>query len=155
MARLIVKNVKELEAWIGTEFGISDWYQITQTQINQFADSTGDHQWIHLDAEKCRTDSPFKKPIAHGYLILSLVPKFFYECIQFENADLTINYGLNKVRFTHPVVVDSFVRAKFILKELKEMPGGVRLFTDSVFEIQDVEKPACLAESILQIVWSD
>lgn len=155
MIRLIIRDVSELMTLKGKEIGASGWHQITQSRISQFAEATGDHQWIHLDAEKCLQYSPFKKPIAHGYLILSMIPQLFYECIHFENSGLTINYGLNKVRFTHPVPVDSFIRAKFVLKELDEIQGGARLFTDSVFEIRDVQKPACLAESILQVIWKD
>lgn len=148
-----IKDPEDLKALIGTEFGVSDWYQIRQVQIEQFAQATGDFQWIHLDPERCKDESPFGKPIAHGYLILSLLPKFFYEVVSFSKASLTINYGLNKVRFTHPVAVDSYIRARFTLIDLKELEKGVRIFTQTVFEIQDIERPACIAESILQIVW--
>lgn len=148
-----INDPEDLKALIGTEFGVSDWYQIRQVQIKQFAQATGDFQWIHLDPERCEDESPFGKPIAHGYLILSLLPKFFYEVVSFSKAALTINYGLNKVRFTHPVAVDSNIRARFTLNDLKELEKGVRIFTQTVFEIQDIERPACIAESILQIVW--
>ena len=148
-----INDPEDLKALIGTEFGVSDWYQIRQVQIKQFAQATGDFQWIHLDPERCEDESPFGKPISHGYLILSLLPKFFYEVFSFSKAALTINYGLNKVRFTHPVAVDSNIRARFTLNDLKELEKGVRIFTQTVFEIQDIERPACIAESILQIVW--
>lgn len=148
---LIIRDLNDLKSFLGKEWVISSWFQITQSQIQQFADATGDHQWIHTDPEKCSKQSPFGKPIAHGHLILSLIPKFFYECVHFENAVLTINYGLNKVRFTHPVVVGSFVRARFTLKNLQEIEGGIRTFNEVIFEIKDQEKPACVAESILQV----
>lgn len=150
-----IRNPKELLNLTGMEFGVSNWFQIRQDQIGQFAQATNDFQWIHLDAEKCETESPFGRPIAHGYLILSLLPKFFYEVISFPGAGLTINYGLDKVRFTHPVVVDSFVRARFTLTDVKEVEQGARLFTKSTFEIKDIERPACVAESILQVVWGN
>ncbi len=149
---LIIRDLNDLKSFLDKEWVISSWFQITQAQINQFADATGDHQWIHTDPEKCSRQSPFGRTIAHGHLILSLIPKLFYECVHLENAALTINYGLNKVRFTHPVLVDSFIRARFTLKALQEIEGGIRTFNEVIIEIKDQEKPACVAESILQVM---
>ncbi len=150
---LIIKNNSDLIPLIGRELAISDWIQISQEKINLFADATGDHQWIHTDPERCRIESPFKQTIAHGHLILSLLPHLFYQVVYFQDAALTINYGLNRVRFTHPVLVDSYIRAKFHLKNLQEIPGGVRIVNQVIFDIKAQEKPACLAESILQVLW--
>lgn len=150
---IIIKELSDLNEVVGEELGVSGWYQVTQQQIKKFAEATGDFQWIHLDVDRCVKESPFGTTIAHGYLVLSLLPKFFYEVVQFENTALTINYGLNKVRFTHPVAVDSFIRARFRLVDLKELDSGARIISEVIFEIKGINKPACVAESILQIVW--
>ena len=127
---------------------MSDWLTITQTQVNQFAEATGDHQWIHVDIEKA-TAGPFGGPIAHGFLTLSLIPQFFAAALQVVEARMGVNYGLNKVRFTAPVPVGSRLRARLTL--LKSEPidqGGVQMTWQVAIEREGSVKPVCVAESL-------
>src|SRR5207253_3093395 len=108
------ESLADLAALVGQEVAVSDWLTITQQQVNQFAEATGDHQWIHVDVERARA-GPFGGPIAHGFLTLSLIPKFFESSIDVRNTKMGVNYGLNKVRFTAPVPVGSRLRARMKL----------------------------------------
>src|ERR1700742_2787654 len=109
---IIIKNYPEFEAYLGQELGVSDWHVITQKQINQFAEATIDHQWIHTDAERAKTESPFKATIAHGYLTVSLLPYFWHQIADVQNLKMQINYSIENIRFAQAVVVNSHVRLK-------------------------------------------
>jgi len=150
-----VFNISTISKSVGSELGVSQWHRITQEQINAFAKLTGDEQWIHVDLEKCKKMSPFGVPVAHGYFVLSLCSKFFDEVMQFEGVGMVLNYGVNKVRFTNAVKVNSRVRARITLKEFKEIEVGGRLFFDVFIEIEGEEKPACVAETIAQVFYGE
>ena len=138
----------DAKAQLGQELGLSDWMLIDQERINAFAEVTGDKQWIHVDVERAKRESPFGGPIAHGYLTLSLLAKFAQECIAVDGIKLAVNYGLNRVRFTSPVKAGSRVRARFVLAEVDDIPGGAQLVWQAVIEIEGSEKPACAAEMV-------
>lgn len=149
MALKTFQNCKELHAWVGKEVVVSDWLTVTQERINQFADATGDHQWIHLDAERA-AKSPFGSTIAHGFLTLSLMVYFINESIEITSVKMGINYGMNKVRFISPVKVNSEVRARFTLAALEDLKDGVQTTWTVTIEIKGAEKPALVAEWIMR-----
>jgi NADPH:quinone reductase-like Zn-dependent oxidoreductase/acyl dehydratase len=150
---IIFKNIAELKAFKGNELGISGWQTLSQEMINDFAKATFDDQWIHVNEEMAKQLSPFGKTIAHGFLSLSLSPKFMYEMFKVESAKMGLNYGTNKVRFISPVPSGSRVRMKAVLKEVEDMqPNGVKLIIDAVFELEGSEKPACAAE-LLSVIY--
>ena len=137
-----------LPALSGSEIGVSDWLEITQARINQFADATGDHQWIHVDVERARKEMPGGKTIAHGYLTLSLIPGLTGGMLRIEGVSRGINYGSNKVRFTNMVPVGSRVRARQKLLKAEPRSGGMQLTNEVTIEIEGQERPACIAETI-------
>ncbi len=141
-------GIADAKARLGQEIGVSDWLLIDQQRVNDFARVTGDEQWIHVDVERAKRESPFGGPIAHGYLTVSLLAKFAGECIAVEGIKLAVNYGLNRVRFTSPVKVGSRVRASFVLAELEEIPGGAQIVWKATIDIEGGEKPACVAEMV-------
>lgn len=141
-------GIADAKAMIGQEVGISDWLPIEQERVNAFAQVTGDQQWIHVDVERAKRESPFGGPIAHGYLTLSLLAKFAQECIAIEGVKLAVNYGLNRVRFASPVKVGSRVRAKFVLGAVEDIAGGAQIVWQAVIEIEGSDKPACAAEMV-------
>jgi len=141
------ETIADLKAAVGQELGTSDWVTVTQDKINLFADATGDHQWIHVDPEAA-AKGPFGKPIAHGYLTLSLLPVFTQQIYAVKSAVMGVNYGANKVRFPHPVPVDSRVRATATLKETQDIAIGTQIVLTVVVEIDGVEKPACIADVV-------
>lgn len=141
-------GMEDAKGCVGQEIGVSDWMLIDQDRVNGFAQVTGDQQWIHVDVERARRESPFGGPIVHGYLTLSLLAKFAQECIAVEGIKLAVNYGLNRVRFAAPVSVGSRVRAKFVLGGLEDIPGGAQLVWQAVIEIEGGDKPACVAEMV-------
>ena len=143
----IYERLPDMQAHLGQEIAVSDWLTVTQERINQFADATGDHQWIHVDAERAK-QSPFGCTIAHGFLTLSLIPAFTATSIEMKSVKMGVNYGCNKVRFTNPVKVNSRVRGRFTLKAFDEIEGGAQLTMTVLIEIEGQEKPACVAESI-------
>ena len=145
-----IKHLAGLKNYVGKELGLSDWSTITQEQINTFGSVTGDNQWIHTDPEMAVKHSPYKKPIAHGFLILSLASKFCFETFKILDISMGLNYGLDKVRFVNAVLVDSSIRARISLLTVEEIQGGMRYKMKLVFEIKDQEKPACVAEFIAQ-----
>ena len=147
----IFKNLKEVENFVGKELGTSDWHQITQEQITKFGKVTGDEQWIHMKPMKSKMFSPFKNTIAHGFLVLSLLPKFLEKTYSIKSAKMGVNYGLNKVRFTAPVVVNSFVRGKVFLKEFIKIKKGAKLTVKVEIELKNSTKPACVAEQVFLI----
>ena len=142
------QTISELAALVGQEVAVSDWITITQEQVNLFAQATGDHQWIHVDVERAKA-GPFGAPIAHGFLTLSLIPKFFESAIAIVETGMGVNYGLNKVRFTSPVPVGSRLRARLTL--LKSEPidkKGMQMTWAVSVEREGTAKPVCIAESI-------
>ncbi|HSV51870.1 MAG TPA: MaoC family dehydratase [Burkholderiaceae bacterium] len=142
------QTLSELAACVGQEVAVSDWITITQSQINLFAEATGDHQWIHVDVERA-TAGPFGAPVAHGFLTLSLLPKFFESSFEIIESRMGVNYGLNKVRFTGPVPVGSRLRGH--MKLLASDPvdnGGVQMRWEVTVEREGSAKPVCVAESI-------
>ncbi|GAC1328963.1 MAG: 3-hydroxyacyl-thioester dehydratase HtdZ [Candidatus Dormibacteria bacterium] len=146
---LTIPSIDALPGMVGTELPPSEWHEVTQEEINLFADATGDHQWIHVDPERARS-GPFGGPIAHGYLTLSLVPVLMSTVVKVEGVKLGINYGLNKVRFPSPVPAGSRVRARSTLKEATPLPGGVQAVFEVMVEAQGSEKPACVAETVVR-----
>jgi acyl dehydratase len=143
-----VKGIEELRTLVGEELGASSWLEITQDRVNQFADSTGDHQWIHVDPSRA-AEGPFGGPIAHGYLTLSLVIPLFGEILKVEGVKMGVNYGLEKVRFPSPVRVGSKIRLVARLVSLDELPGGaVQGVFDFTIEVDGSAKPACVARPI-------
>ncbi len=141
-------GIADARARIGEEIGLSDWMPIEQSRVDAFADVTGDHQWIHVDVERAKRESPFGGPIAHGYLTVSLLAKFAGECIAVDGVKLAVNYGLNRVRFAAPVKVGSRVRARFVLAAVDDIPGGSQMLWQATVEIERSDKPACVAEMV-------
>ena len=149
----VIKSIEDAQALVGQELGVSDWLEIDQKRVNDFAEVTGDHQWIHVDVERAKAESPYKAPIAHGFLTLSLIPALSKDNYRVENAKLGINYGLNKVRFLNAVPVGSRVRARSELIDVKAKDGVADLTVRHTIEIDGVEKPAAVAEMIARIVF--
>lgn len=143
-----IASLVEVPALVGQEVAVSDWITITQEQVNLFAEATGDHQWIHVDVEKAKA-GPFGAPIAHGFLTLSLLPRFFESAIAIGGTRMGVNYGLNKVRFTSPVPVGSRLRARMTLLACEAIDNnGVQMTWKVSIEREGVDKPVCVAESI-------
>ncbi|SNY59538.1 MaoC family dehydratase [Paractinoplanes atraurantiacus] len=143
-----VNGIDELKTLAGRDLGHSAWLEVTQDRVNQFAEATGDHQWIHVDVEKAK-QGPFGAPIAHGYLTLSLVIPFFSELLQVSGVSMGINYGLDKVRFPSPVKVGSKIRLAATVAEVTPVGGGgAQLKLDFTVEIDGGDKPACVARPI-------
>src|SRR5579864_354730 len=145
---LEVERAGDMKAYEGKEIGVSDWYTVTQEQINKFADATGDHQWIHVDVERAKKEMPGGKTIAHGYLTLSLIPGLTGGMLRVEGVTRGINYGSNKVRFTNMVAVGSRVRARQKLLAVEPRSGGLQLTNEVTIEIEGQQRPACVAETI-------
>lgn len=145
---LTIRSHEELEQYVGKELGYSEYLKITQEQINLFADATLDHQWIHTEPEKAKTDSPFKSTIAHGYLTVSLLPHLWNQIIDIQNLKMQVNYGIEKLKFNQAVLVNSEVRLKASLVDLKNLRGVSKAQLKVVIEIKDSKKPALEAEII-------
>ncbi|TMR25163.1 MaoC family dehydratase [Nonomuraea turkmeniaca] len=144
----VANGLTELKALAGQELGHSRWLEITQDRVNTFADATNDHQWIHIDPEKAK-DGPFGGTIAHGYLTLSLLIPLFTELLDIQGMKMSINYGLDKVRFPSPVRVGSKIRLAAKVAEVEEVPGdGVQMSLDFTVEIDGAAKPACVARAV-------
>jgi len=141
------KSADELKAAIGKPLGESEWLVIDQQRIDQFADATGDHQWIHVDPERAK-DGPFGTTIAHGYLTLSITNMFLPQLVTVSTAKLGINYGAKKVRFPAPVPVNSRVRVGGEILEVDDVPGGVQMIVRLTVEVEGGDKPACVVESV-------
>jgi acyl dehydratase len=144
-----IRGIDGLREKVGTHLGYSDWHQVTQDQVNTFADATGDHQWIHVDVERA-SKGPFGGPIAHGYLTLSLAPMLLDEIVRVEGISMGVNYGINKLRFPSPVPVGSKVRAGATLSGLDDVEGGAQGTMDIVFEVEGRDKPACVAQAVFR-----
>ena len=139
-------TLAELPGLVGTELGTSDWYEITQEHVQKFADATNDHQWIHLDVERAKTESPFGGPIAHGFLTLSLLVPLVAQALTITDTKMGVNYGLNKVRFPAPVPVGSKVRARVTLQSSEQIAGGLQNTLAVTIEREGGDKPVCIAE---------
>jgi acyl dehydratase len=142
MSKLIVTSFKDFEQYVGKELGMSDYIKITQEQINKFADATLDYQWIHVDPARAAVESPFKKTIAHGYLTLSVLPYLWNQLIQVNNVKLLVNYGVEKLKFGQPVIVESEVRLKASLQSITDLRGIAKTEIKITLEIKDNKKPA-------------
>ncbi|WP_020495836.1 MaoC family dehydratase [Sciscionella marina] len=147
----VFAGLAELEQALGTHLGCSAWHTITQRQIDTFAEATGDHQWIHVDPEQA-ADGPFGTTIAHGYLTLSLVPMLMLQVYRIEGMRMSVNYGVNKVRFPEPVPVGSRVRAGVMPLSLTEGGGGHQLVARVTIEREGAVKPACVVETVSVLV---
>lgn len=146
----IFASLQDLGASVGQDVAISDWVRVTQEQINLFAQATGDHQWIHSDVEKAQS-GPFGTTIAHGFLTLSLLPQFFESAFDIQGSRMGINYGLNKVRFTAPVPVNSRLRAHMHLLACEAIDKqGVQMTWRVSVEREGSDKPVCVAESLVR-----
>lgn len=143
-------SIDALEAEVGKEVAVSDWFTITQDRVNQFAEATDDPQWIHLDEQRAKLESPFGGTIAHGYLTLSLLPKLFADGVDLPFAKMNINYGANKVRFPAPMKVGRRMRAHFVLLSVERLPDCVQDVWRYTAEQEDGEKPVCVAEVVLR-----
>jgi acyl dehydratase len=142
---------EEIEAAVGEDLGTSDWVEIDQDRVNQFADATGDHQWIHVDVERAK-EGPFGGTIAHGYLTLSLVPWLGSQVFTLDTPGAKLNYGVNKVRFPNPVPVGSRIRAHVKINGVADVSAGKQLTVGYTVEIEDQDKPACVAESVVLLL---
>ena len=143
-----IGSLAELKELVGQEIALSDWIDITQERVNLFADATGDHQWIHVDVERCKRESPFGSTIAHGFLTLSLLPLMMSNSIRMSDVKMAVNYGLNKVRFMAPVPVGSRVRGRIKLISVDDISGGAQMHWEVTMEREGGDKPVCVAESI-------
>jgi acyl dehydratase len=144
----LTTDITGLQDRVGEHLGWSDWREITQERVDQFADATDDHQWIHVDRERAAAESPFGGTIAHGYLTLALVAPMLGELIHVDGVSMGINYGLDRVRFPAPVPVGSRVRASYRIVDVSEVEGGVQVTTAATVEREGSEKPVCVAETV-------
>jgi len=149
MTARVITGVDGLKAAVGEHLGYSEYFDVTQERVNQFAEATGDHQWIHVDVERAKT-GPFGGPIAHGYLTLSLGPMLYPTVVRIEGFSMGVNYGANKVRFPSPVPVGSKIRLGVKLLEVEEIANGVQMTMEFTFECQGASKPSCVAEIIFR-----
>ncbi len=143
-------SADELEAEVGKEVSVSSWVEISQSRVNQFAEATDDPQWIHVDVERAKKESPFGGTVAHGFLTLALLPRFFEEQIDFPFGTMSINYGLNKVRFPAPMKVGGRARGRFTLLAVERHPDCVQSTWKMTVEQEGSDKPVCVAESVLR-----
>lgn len=142
MDKTIINNYEEFEALLGKEIGVSEYLEITQDQINKFADATLDFQWIHTDPERAADESPFKSTIAHGYLTVSLLTYLWYQIVDVRNVKMIVNYGIEKLRFQQPVKVNDKIRAKVSLNDIKNLRGIAKIQVKIIIEIEGEKKPA-------------
>lgn len=147
----VFKDLNEFAAAQGSQLGPTEWMEISQDRVNLFADATDDHQWIHVDPARA-ADGPFGGTIAHGLLTLSLLPHFSHDLYRVEGITLAVNYGYNKVRFITPVKVGARIRARGEVSEIKQLDGAVQATTTITVEIEDSQKPAAVAESIVRYI---
>jgi acyl dehydratase len=144
----VIRSIDDARALIGEEVGLSDWAVIDQHRIDQFAEATADHQWIHVDTERAGREMPDGKTIAHGYLTLALIPALTGKFIKFENLARAINFGLNKVRFYTPVPVGSQLRGRASILQARQRGGALLLTSEIRIEVEGQQKPACVAETL-------
>ena len=149
MTARVITGVDGLKAAIGEHLGYSEYFDVSQERVNQFAEATGDHPWIHVDVERAKS-GPFGGPIAHGYLTLSLGPMLYPTVVRIEGFSMGVNYGANKIRFPSPVPVGSKIRLGVKLLEVEEIANGVQMTMEFTFECQGASKPSCVAEIIFR-----
>lgn len=142
MEKLIINSYEEFASHLGEQLGVSDWLEVTQDRINLFADATLDHQWIHVDVEKAKTESQYKNTIAHGYLTLSLLPHLWEQIIEVNNIKMLVNYGMDKMRFGQPVITGSRVRLVTTLASIANLRGTCKTEIAFKIEIEGERKPA-------------
>jgi acyl dehydratase len=145
-----INGLDELRKAEGEVLGTSEWHEVTQDDIDTFADVTGDHQWIHVDPERARA-TPFGGTIAHGYYTLSLAPRLSDQILRLDGFAFGLNYGLNKVRFPAPVPVGRRVRMSCKIAKLEDIPGGAQITFENTFEVEGGDKPVCVAESLARV----
>ena len=151
MAPVVIADLNELRNFVGREIGVTDWLQVAQERIQQFAEATEDRQWIHLDAERAKRESPYGTTIAHGFLTLSLISYLMKQVVQIQGGlRMAVNYGLNRVRFPAPVSAGSRIRGRFALVDLKELPKGIEAVFSVTVESEGKDKPCCVAEWIVR-----
>lgn len=151
MGTRIIVGIEELRTLVGQEVGVSDLFDVTQTHIDKFADATEDHQWIHVNPERARTESPFGATIAHGFLTLSLLPHLAAQAVKVQgNFKMGINYGLNRLRFVSPVPAGSRIRARFTLQAVEKVPGGFQITWSVLVETEGGSKPSLVAEWLVR-----
>ena len=147
MAKLALENFNAFRKLEGKPLPDGDWMTVTQEMINDFAKATGDFQWIHVDVERAKKYSPFKKPVAHGFMSVSLLAKMLGDVVEVTSAKMGVNYGLNKVRFPSPVLVDSRLRLRVGISNIEDYgDAGIKITWNCTVEIDGAEKPACVAE---------
>jgi len=151
MPARIVDSIAALKALVGGEIAVTDWLTITQERIGQFAEATEDRQWIHVESERARRDSPYGTTIAHGFLTLSLLSHFMKQAVEIRGVRMGVNYGLNRVRFPAPVPVGSRIRARVALNSAKDVPGGCEAALAFTIECEGSGKPCCVAEWIVRL----
>ena len=139
---LTINSYEEFAAYEGKELGVSEWVQITQERIDQFANATDDHQWIHIDVERCKTESPFGQTIAHGYLTISMIPLMWGQIIEVNNLERMMNYGMKDVRFGQPVLSGQSIHMKVSLDEIQNLRGAIKTNVKFAVEIQETGKKA-------------
>jgi acyl dehydratase len=144
----IIQGLDELKTWVGHEVATSDWLAVEQDRIQAFAEVTADHQWIHLDVERCRRESPYGAPIAHGYLIVSLLPMLFESSLRIDGLAMTVNYGLDRVRLPAPVLAGQRIRGRLALEKLDDVKSGMQAHWNATVEIENGDKPACVAQML-------
>ena len=144
----VISSFEDLKALEGLEIGVSNWFLISQEHINKFANLTHDHQWIHVDVERAKKEMPGGTTIAHGYLTLSMIPAMTAGFLEFTNLKMGINYGLNRVRFTNMVAVDSRIRARSVVKTVRQRSEAIQLIGETSVEIEGESKPACIVETV-------
>jgi acyl dehydratase len=144
----IVRTIEDAKALVGQEIGVSDWVLVDQQRIDRFAAATDDHQWIHVDTARARSEMPGGQTIAHGYLVLSLLPALMDKLVIMPTLQRAINYGLNKVRFKNPVPAGSRVRLRSVLLQAQKRAGALQVVIENTIEIEGQAKPACVAEVI-------
>lgn len=142
MAQLTINSFDEFKSYEEKELGVSDYLQVTQDMINKFADATLDHQWIHLDAERAKKESPFKSTIAHGYLTLSLLPYLWLQIVEVKNIQMMVNYGIEKFKFGQAVLVNDRVRVRVVLESVRDLRGITKAQLKAILEIENSRKPA-------------
>ncbi|MEX2681859.1 MAG: MaoC family dehydratase [Candidatus Sigynarchaeota archaeon] len=152
MAKVVLDGIQALKDYKGKEIGVGEYVLITQENVNKFADATGDHQWIHVDVERAKKESPFGGPIAHGYLTLSMIAALLFDLYEVKNVKLVINYGLNKVRFPSPVHVGKRIRARASVVDIKDIEGGIEVELSVTVEIEGGTKPACVASVVYRYI---
>jgi len=151
MSSSTTTTLAELPSFKGQVLGVSDWFEITQERVNTFADATDDHQWIHVDVERAKAESPFGGPIGHGFLTLSLFVPMWSQILTVTDSKMGINYGTNKVRFPAPVPVGSRIRLTATLVDVEEVKGGLQIVVGGVIEREGGDKPVCVVESLTRL----